>query len=588
MNRHFRGLLTLCVLVAVPLFVSADEPTRIAVMEMQVSTPQSGSFAKKLAQEIRVSLGRLPSTAVLTDKQLAASAKSMGFDPAYADVDTAAAELGKKIEVDFLVMGNAVRVGKIHKVTVRFLQVGTAQSGTTKGDVEDSKKSKAQFAQQVADEYRGFTRFQAERHYQMALQYLQSGDYVNALRGFQQSSAIDPSYVAALVGEVTCHYSLDSLTQAEALVDSAIAMDPSFGQSFYYKAVLLQKRDRCEEALPFFSKALAADSSYTPVYFNWAQCLRSLGRSDEATDLLHQAMTYTDDIAYVASLARLYEDLGMIGDAFKIYVSVVERDSTYSFAWRRIVATGSDYLVVGDFGRAGQDTMGFTRPQIVDLVRRGIGVVIDETGVAGASVYKYLGKALEDTGDDRGALEIYQEWERLDPENIEPIQLQVPIFARAGRQEQAIKRLHDVVKRSPDNVNAMAFLALALADVGRLDQARNQIGDALRKGPSEPIVLMAAGEIKERESERKEQAARDHVKDKNIDYVLRYDQAEKMFDEAIVMVRQAKDYFERARQLFRAGNDTERAQYVEKKSKQMDSEVERLEATKIAVIYAGE
>jgi len=97
-----------------------------------------------------------------------------------------------------------------------------------------------------------------------------------------------------------------------------------------------------------------------------------------------------------------------------------------------------------------------------------------------------------------------------------------------------------------------------------------------------------AGEIRERESERLEEAAKRHVEDKSIPYEQRYDEAEKMFDEAILVVRQAKDYFERARQLFRARGDSDRAQYVEKKVRQMDSEVGRLEAVKTAVIYAGE
>lgn len=586
MNRWFRGIVVGCVFV-LGVVASADEQTRIAVMELQVSSPQSGSFAKKLAAEIRGALAKLPNVDVMSEKTLKDQAKSQGFDPAYADADTAAAAVGRNLGVDFLVMGNTVRIGKVHKVTARFLQVATAQSATTKGDVEDTKKSMAQFAQQVAQDYRGFTRSQADRHYQIALQYLQATDYPNALRGFQQAAAIDPSYVAAIVGQVTCYYGMDSLRVAEVLVDSALAMDPSFGQSYYYKAVLLQKQDRCEDALPFFEKAMAADTTYTPVYFNWAQCLRSLGRSDEASELLHQALTYTDDVAYVASLARLYEDLGMVGEALKVYVSVLEKDSTYSFAWRRIIATGSDYLVVGDF-RGGTDSLGFSQDGIIDLLRKSIAKVIAEDGPTSAPVYKYLGKALTDIGRDSQALQVYQEWEKLDPENTEPIQLQVGILARAGKQEQAIRRLEDVVKRSPDNVNAIAFLALAQADLGRLDAAKTRSAEALRKGPNEPIVLMVAGEIKERESERKEEAAKKHVTDKSIPYEQRYDEAETMFDDAIKMVREAKDYYERARQLFRSRGDTDRAGYVEKKARLMDSEVGRLESVKTAVIYAGE
>ncbi len=597
MRRHSPCLVAVVALVCG--IATADEVTRIAVMEIPISSPQSGAFAKKLAAEMRVALGKVPNVEVMSERDLKEAGKRLGFDPAYADADTAAAALGKQLGVDFIIMGTAVRLGKTYKVTARFLQVATAQSATTKGDVEDTKKSLGGFAKRVVDDYRGFTRSQADRHYQIALQYLQAGDYVNALRGFRQASAIDRSYAPALVGQVTCYYSLDSLTQAEALADSAIALDPSLGQSFYYKAMILQKRGRCEDALPFFERALAADSSYTPVYFNWAQCLRSLGRADEATALLQRALSYTDDLAYVASLGRLYEDLGMTGEALKVYVSVLERDSTYSFAWRRVIATGSDHLVTGNFGPSGKDSFGFTRTQVIGLVRKGIAVVLAETGPSGAPVYEYLGKALTDIGDYKQALSVYQEWERLDPTSIEPIARQVPLLTALGQQTKAIRRLEEVVDRNPDNVNGIAFLALAYADEASaqkdpttrdrlLAKAKARAEEALRKGPNEPLALMVAGEIKERESERKEEQAKAHVKDKSIPFEQRYDEAEAMFDEAIQLVKEAKAYFVKARPLFNAQGSSERAQYVEKKARLMDSEVERLEAVKTAVIYAGE
>ncbi|MCU0611323.1 MAG: hypothetical protein MUE60_05995, partial [Candidatus Eisenbacteria bacterium] len=78
MNRSSR-ILWASIVVAVSFSsVPAEVPTRIAVMEMQVSSPQSASFAKKVVAEIRTALAQVSAVEVVSDKELKQQSKSMG------------------------------------------------------------------------------------------------------------------------------------------------------------------------------------------------------------------------------------------------------------------------------------------------------------------------------------------------------------------------------------------------------------------------------------------------------------------------------------------------------------------------------
>jgi tetratricopeptide (TPR) repeat protein len=498
-------------------------------------------------------------------------------------------ELGKQLEADFMIMGFAVKLGRKHSVTMRILQVSTGESDVVKEQLEDKKKEMIAFAGKVIEAYQGFAQSKAEESYQIGLQYLQANDFQSAYDNFRQACAIDSTYVAALVGQVASCYGMERYEEAMALVDSAIAMDPSFGQSYYYKASLLQKEERFEEALPYFEKAIEADSTYHPVYYNWAICLQNLGDLDGAIEKMQAAVDISPELAYRSALGRLYEDNGEDGKALHIYQDVVAQDSTYSYAWKRIIVAGENYVRYGDFSDRGRDEYGYTRESVIDLMKEAIAFVISETGPSAASIYKGLATALYETGQLDKALDVLKEWERLAPDDVEPIQIAVRFLSQEkGRQREAIARLEEVVERQPDNINARAFLALAYADIGNLSKGEGIVREAMSKAPNEPVPVMVAAEIKERRAEAKEQQAKNHVNDKSIDYETRYDQAEEMFDEAITIVEEAGALAQKALVLFRERGDVDKVDYLEKKLRVLRTEPERIEAVKIATIYAGE
>lgn len=565
-----------------------DNTKKVIVMNLDVSSSQYVSFGKKASKYIRSALEELPQMEVTSEKELKKLSKSLGFPMTYTEPDSVAAELGKQLEADFMVMGFAVKLGRKYKITLRVLQVETAQMAIVKGvDIEDNKKSLRKFAQQVAEEAQGFARAQADRSYQIGLQYLQSGDNENALLNFQQATAIDPSYGAAWIGQVAAHYAMEQYDEAMALVGKTIELDPSIGQAYYYKAVLLQREERCEEALPYFHKSVEADTSYHPAYYNWAQCLRALGEVEQAVAKMDLALVIHDDPAYRSALARIYEDTRDLGKAFKVYYDVVQEDSTQSYAWRRLIPSGSEYLVLGEFDAAGQDTLGFSRPQIIDLVKEAIRFVIKDAGLAAAPIYDILGKALYDIGEYQEALDVYKEWEQVDPESPEVIGRQAKVLTALGRQQEAIGRLQRMVEHDPENVNALVAITIAYMEMDNLKMARKYSADALRKAPGEPLPMMVAGEVKEREAEELEERAKRHVEDTSIDYVKRYEEAEKMLLDAIEKVKEAKAYMEKALPLFQQRGETDRVNYVEKKIRLLSAEPERLQAVIDSLIYAG-
>lgn len=588
MRKRIASIAVLVVLAASVGPAAGENRTKIVVMDVGVTQKQHASFGRKVAEYVRKELTVMADIDVVSEKELKSLSKDMGFPRDYIDADEPAMELGNQLEADFMIMGFAVKLGRKHSVTMRILQVSTGESDVVKEQIEDKKKEIIAFAAKVIEAYKGFTRSNAEESYQIGLQYLQAHDFQGAYDNFQQACAIYSPYVAALVGQVASCYGMERYDEALALVDSAIAMDPSFGQSYYYKANLLQRNERYEEALPYFGKAVEADSTYHPAYYNWALCLQNIGDLDGAIEKMQAAVDVSPEPAYRSALGRLYEDNGDLGQALKIYQEVVTEDSTYSYAWKRIIAAGGDYVVLGDFGNGGMDAYGFRRSAVIELMKDAIAFVIAETGPSAASIYDNLGTALFDIGHNEEALDVYREWERLDPSSVEPIARQVKILAAEGRQHEAIQRLEQVVDREPDNVNALAFLALAYADVGSLSKGEEKASLAMRKAPAEPVPVMVAAEIKERRAEAKEEQAKNHVNDKSIKYEDRYDQAEKMFDVAISIVKEAERLAQKAHSLFREQGDVDKVDYLDKKLRVLRAEPERIEAVKIATIYAGE
>jgi tetratricopeptide (TPR) repeat protein len=588
MRNKIASIAVLILLAVSTVTTAGENRTKIVVMDVGVTQKQHASFGRKVAKYVREEMSELADIEVVTEKELKSLSRDMGFPMDYIDADEPAMGLGEQLEADFLIMGFAVKLGRKHSVTMRLLQVSTGESDVVKEQFEDKKKEMIAFAEEVIEAFRGFTRSNAEESYQIGLQYLQANDFQSAYDNFQQACAIDSTYVAALVGQVASCYGMERYDEAMALVDSAIAMDPSFGQSYYYKASLLQKEERYEEALPFFERAVEADSTYHPAYYNWALCLQQIGEMDGAIEKMQAAVDVSPEPAYRSALGRLYEDKGDLGQALQTYQQVVTEDSTYSYAWKRIITAGGDYVVLGDFSNGGTDIHGFRRSDVIDLMKDAIAFVIADAGPSAASIYDNLGTALFDIGHNEEALEVYREWERLDPSSVEPIARQVKILAAEGRQRDAIQRLEDVVEREPDNVNALAFLALAYADIGSLSEGERRASEAMSKAPLEPIPVMVAAEIKERRAEARENQAKNHVNDKSIDYETRYDQAERMFDEAIAIVKEAGALAQKALPLFREQGDTDKVDYLEKKLRVLNAEPERIEAVKIATIYAGE
>jgi|GEM_PF-3040450 len=581
-------VLMICIYATVSL--AEDGPKTVAVMDFDVSSSQYASFGRKVSKTIREMLEDSESYEVISEKDLKKQAKNLGFEMTYSDADSAAAALGEKLGVDYMVMGFAVKLGRKYKITARVLQVSTAQSAVVKGDdLEDNKKYLKPFAETITTELGGFARSQADKSYQIGLQYLQSGDYTNALQNFGQATAIDPTFGAAWVGQVACYYGMEDYEKAMIYADKTLEIDPSVGQAYYYKAALLQRDGQCEEAIPYFEKAVEADSTYHPAYYNWAMCLRDLFEIEKAVEKMEEAIALNDDPAYRASLARIFEDQMDFGRAFKVYYDVVQEDSTQTYAWRRIITSGSEYIQFGNFDNGGADEYGFTRVQITGIVHQAINLVIEEEGLIAAPIYRYLGDALYTIGSYNEALEIYQEWERIDPENLEVVALMVKILKELGREQEALNRLSDLVQRDPENVNALVALSVAYMDLGRLSQAQANIRDAMRKAPEEPLPIMIAGEIKERWAETKEAEAKRIINDKENypDFVAREQACENTFNESIELAKEALTYMQRALPLFQQKGDEDRAGYVEKKIRILQAEPERLAATRDATIYAG-
>ncbi len=95
---------------------------------------------------------------------------------------------------------------------------------------------------------------------------------------------------------------------------------------FYYEALKLKNAGKNDVAFDLFSYCLALDTASSPVLYELAMFQLQRNRPEKAVGLLKSAVAHSEDnFTYRMTLAGLYRNLGMYGEASATYRELVER-----------------------------------------------------------------------------------------------------------------------------------------------------------------------------------------------------------------------------------------------------------------------
>lgn len=95
---------------------------------------------------------------------------------------------------------------------------------------------------------------------------------------------------------------------------------------FYYEAANLKNAGKYDAAYDLFSYCLSLDTASSPVLYELAMFQLQRNRPEKAVEMLKSAVAHNDDnFTYRMTLAGLYRNLGMYGEASDSYEELVKR-----------------------------------------------------------------------------------------------------------------------------------------------------------------------------------------------------------------------------------------------------------------------
>ena len=95
---------------------------------------------------------------------------------------------------------------------------------------------------------------------------------------------------------------------------------------FYYEAANLKNAGKYDAAYDLFSYCLSLDTAFSPVLYELAMFQLQRNRPEKAVEMLKSAVAHSDDnFTYRMTLAGLYRNLGMYGEASDSYEELVKR-----------------------------------------------------------------------------------------------------------------------------------------------------------------------------------------------------------------------------------------------------------------------
>lgn len=95
---------------------------------------------------------------------------------------------------------------------------------------------------------------------------------------------------------------------------------------FYYEAANLKNAGKYDAAYDLFSYCLSLDTASSPVLYELAMFQFQRNRPEKAVEMLKSAVAHSDDnFTYRMTLAGLYRNLGMYGEASDSYEELVKR-----------------------------------------------------------------------------------------------------------------------------------------------------------------------------------------------------------------------------------------------------------------------
>lgn len=233
----------------------------------------------------------------------------------------------------------------------------------------------------------------------------------------------DPRAAQFLV-EAQDAYDAGAYGAAFLLTDSAAYYAPELADVPFLRGRILTELSRLDEARAAYERVLALDSTYQGTYLNLGNLALRRAQHGPALAFFKRELARHPAPAVWLSAGRAYEQLRQPDSARLAYERAIAADTAY------------------------------------------------------ASAYLRLGQLLKDQGDLAGAIVASERGLRLDPDNLAYQYVVGALYLLAGRGEEAVPLLQNVVDRQPWHYWGHYNLGRALVQVGEAEAAERYLSRA--------------------------------------------------------------------------------------------------------------
>lgn len=157
------------------------------------------------------------------------------------------------------------------------------------------------------------------------------------IENFGDAARYVSTYIGIMFRQLSCWLSLwlllpaglwasDVKTPVQASLNQLSPEQQRKFDYFYYEAANLKNAGKYDAAYDLFSYCLSLDTASSPVLYELAMFQLQRNRPEKAVEMLKSAVAHSDDnFTYRMTLAGLYRNLGMYGEASDSYEELVKR-----------------------------------------------------------------------------------------------------------------------------------------------------------------------------------------------------------------------------------------------------------------------
>jgi serine/threonine-protein kinase len=423
-------------------FLSREEHS-IAVLPLKSITNDTDQdwFAEGMTDALTTDLAKIGGLRVISQSSVMR----------YKDSDTPIPEIARALGVNYVLDASILKVGEQVRISAKLINAPKDEhlwAENFERKFSNAFALQGEIAREVANQIRvKLTRQENERlssarevnpdAYEAYLRGRfhfskhSSEGYSKSIEYFDRAVRIDSGLALAYAGlgdvysKVSIGGFIPSLSQEEALlkaglaVNKAIELDSTLAEAYSARAHLRRRKWDWVGSERDFQRAIKMNPNYSWAYHNYAALLESQGRHDEAITNRKQALEL---------------------DPLNVVMNVM---------------MAAPYTYSGDHDKA---------ISILEDVRE---MYPNEAFVYHVLALPYVGKGMYEK-----AIELWQEFFRLYGSKPGPVYVQMgAAYARAGKKEEALKILHELIDRSERESGLLDDIAGLYFQLGETDKA---------------------------------------------------------------------------------------------------------------------